>query len=65
MYVPLAPAKFHFSELVLLSLKQCCSVAESCPTLQPRGLRTARQAPLSSFVLEFAQILVHLVSDAV
>ena len=42
----------------------CCSVAQSCLTLQPHGLQHAK-LPCPSHLLEFAQTHVHGISDAI
>ena len=42
----------------------CCSVAQSCPTLQPHGLQHARP-PCPSPAPEFTQTHAHRVGDAI
>ena len=42
----------------------CCSVAKSCPTLCDTMDRSTPGLPVLHYLLEFAQIHVHSVSDA-
>ena len=43
----------------------CCSVAKSCPTLQPYELQHTPGFPVLHHLPEFPQINVHWISDAI
>ena len=62
----------HWKEEIYSNLREkrileccCCSVAKSCPALCDPMNYSTLGSPVLHYLLEFAQIHVHLVSDAI